>query len=134
MGQVNQCSMGSFVSKAPDFALGIARHPSQIYAALLEGLSVFLFVQFRFWKSNVCQKKPGRLGGEFLITYALARMIGEFFREPDASLILGMSRGQFYSIFLLLGECLSFIWLKKNPLEPFKCPLTSKVLPSLFTM
>jgi len=102
-GKSTHVSWGVLFPKAPDFALGIARHPSQIYAALLEGLSVFLFVQFRFWKSNVCHKTPGRLGGEFLIAYALARMIGEFFREPDASLILGMSRGQFYSIFLLLG-------------------------------
>ena len=88
---------------APDFILGVARHPSQLYAACLEGVAVFLFVQWRFWRSNACLRAPGRLGGEFLLTYAIARIVGEFFREPDASLILGMSRGQFYSLFLLLG-------------------------------
>jgi len=89
--------------KAPDFAMGIGRHPSQIYAAFLEGLLVFVFIQFRFWKTNLWEKKPGRLGGEFLISYSLARIFGEFFREPDASLILGISRGQFYSLILLIG-------------------------------
>jgi len=89
--------------KAPDFALGVARHPSQLYAAFLEGLAVFIFVQYRFWKTNVIKRAPGRLGGEFLLTYAIARILGEFFREPDASLILGISRGQFYSLFLAMG-------------------------------
>ena len=102
-GRKTDISWGVLFPQAPDFALGIARHPSQIYAALLEGLVVFIYVQFRFWKSNICQNTPGRLGGEFLVIYAFARIIGEFFREPDASLIIGMSRGQFYSIFLILG-------------------------------
>ena len=114
-GRKTDFAWGVLFPQAPDFALGIARHPSQIYAAILEGLFVFIFVQFRFWKSNICQKTPGRLGGEFLTAYALARIIGEFFREPDASLIMGMSRGQFYSIFLLLGGFfVIFIAEKRN--------------------
>ena len=102
-GKATTVPWGVLFPKAPDFAQGIARHPSQLYAAFLEGFLVFVFIQFRFWKSNVCQNSPGRLGGEFLIAYAMARILGEFFREPDASLIMGISRGQFYSIFLLLG-------------------------------
>ena len=102
-GKATTVPWGVLFPKAPDFAQGIARHPSQLYAAFLEGFLVFVFIQFRFWKSNVCQTSPGRLGGEFLIAYAMARILGEFFREPDASLIMGISRGQFYSIFLLLG-------------------------------
>jgi len=31
------------------------------------------------------------------------RIFGEQFREPDASLIMGLSRGSFYSIFLLIA-------------------------------
>ena len=30
-------------------------------------------------------------------------MIGELFREPDASLLLGVSRGTFYSVFLIVA-------------------------------
>jgi phosphatidylglycerol:prolipoprotein diacylglycerol transferase len=44
----------------------------------------------------------GRLTGEFLVAYAVLRAIGEVFREPDASLILGLSRGTFYSVFFVL--------------------------------
>jgi phosphatidylglycerol:prolipoprotein diacylglycerol transferase len=29
------------------------------------------------------------------------RIVGEVFREPDASLLFGISRGTFYSIFLI---------------------------------
>ena len=117
-GKSSECPWAVLFPKSPGFAEGIARHPSQIYAALLEGALVFTFVQFRFWKSNICQKSPGRLGGEFLIAYALARIVGEFFREPDASLILGMSRGQFYSIFLLIGGMVVIALASKRAKQP----------------
>ena len=78
------------------------RHPSQLYEALLEGLLLFTFMQWRFWRGSA-QARPGRLTGEFLLAYALVRAVGELFREPDAALLLGLSRGTFYSIFLLLG-------------------------------
>ena len=81
--------------------LMLPRHPSQLYEALLEGLLLFAFMQWRFWKSEHAATRPGRLSGEFLIAYALARVISEVFREPDAGLILGLSRGTFYSIFLV---------------------------------
>jgi phosphatidylglycerol:prolipoprotein diacylglycerol transferase len=76
------------------------RHPSQLYEAALEGLLLLALMQARFWRSRVVQERPGRLSGEFLAAYALVRVAGEAFREPDASLILGMSRGTFYSLFL----------------------------------
>ncbi len=79
------------------------RHPSQLYEALLEGLLLFAFLQWRFWKSECAQKQPGRIAGEYLIAYALVRTFGELFREPDAALILGLSRGTFYSLFMIAG-------------------------------
>ena len=83
------------------------RHPSQLYEALLEGLLLFIYTQYRFWKKRESTPK-GKLSGEFLIGYAVLRFIVEFFREPDSTLILHLSRGQFYSIFIALGG-LSFI-------------------------
>jgi len=80
----------------------VPRHPSQLYEALLEGLLLFLFLQWRFWKSDCAKKQPGRLAGEFLVGYAVVRVLGEAFREPDAGLILGMSRGTFYSLFIFV--------------------------------
>ncbi len=79
------------------------RHPSQLYEAGLEGLLLFAFMQWRFWKTDCTKTQPGRLSGEFLVAYSLARALGEIFREPDAALVLGLSRGTFYSIFLLAG-------------------------------
>ena len=79
------------------------RHPSQIYEALLEGLFLAIYTQLRFWCSPITREKPGQLAGEFLVLYALVRAIGEIFREPDASLFFGLSRGSFYSLFLAIG-------------------------------
>lgn len=80
---------------------GVPRHVSQLYEALLEGLVLFVYLQFRFWKSNVTRLHPGQLCGEFFLAYAVLRIVGEQFREPDADLILGMSRGMFYSTLMI---------------------------------
>lgn len=82
------------------------RHPSQLYEALLEGGLLFAYVQWRFWKTR---PTVGQISGEFLMAYGVVRTVGEMFREPDASLLLGLSRGQFYSIFLILGGAV-VIW------------------------
>ncbi len=79
------------------------RHPSQLYAALLEGLVAGLYIHGRFWLSKTARKVPGQLAGEFFIAYALLRILSEVFREPDASLILGVSRGTAYSGLTLLA-------------------------------
>jgi phosphatidylglycerol:prolipoprotein diacylglycerol transferase len=79
------------------------RHPSQLYEALLEGFFLTIYTQWRFWRSPVTRERPGQLAGEFLILYAVVRAVGEIFREPDASLLFGLSRGTFYSLFLVVG-------------------------------
>ncbi|MFI4986018.1 MAG: prolipoprotein diacylglyceryl transferase [Alphaproteobacteria bacterium] len=81
-----------------------ARHPSQLYEALLEGAVLFLvlFVLSRLGYRG----RPGVLAGVFLIGYGLARIIGEFFREPDAFmgfLAFGATAGQLYSVPLILA-------------------------------
>ena len=79
------------------------RHPSQLYEALLEGLFLAIYTQLRFWCSPITRERPGQLAGEFLVLYAVVRAIGEMFREPDASLLFGLSRGTFYSLFLVIS-------------------------------
>ena len=88
-----------------------ARHPSQIYEAVLEGLLPFIYLQWRYWKT-----KPtvGQLSGEFLIFYGVTRIICEVYRQPDAELILGLSRGQFYSIFMILAGTCIVAWLQRK--------------------
>ena len=75
------------------------RHPSQLYEAALEGLFLLLYTQWRLWRTRAFDS-PGRISGEFLLLYAVVRIVGEQFREPDAPPILGVSRGVFYSLFL----------------------------------
>ncbi|MBI5690587.1 MAG: prolipoprotein diacylglyceryl transferase [Verrucomicrobia bacterium] len=79
------------------------RHPSQLYQAALEGAVLLAYLQWRFWRASPSSLRPGQLSGEFLIGYAVLRMVGEHFREPDAPLLFGLSRGTFYSFFLILA-------------------------------
>lgn len=77
----------------------IPRHPSQLYEAALEG--VVLFLVLRLLETRGARTKPGLVTGTFLIGYAVARIIGEFFREPDAFLgflAFGATMGQLLSL------------------------------------
>ena len=75
------------------------RHPSQIYEGLLEG--VFLFALMWILRTRF-RLQNGVLTGVFFIAYALLRILGEMFREPDAPLTAGLTRGQFLSLFMIL--------------------------------
>lgn len=80
------------------------RHPSEIYEALLEGLILFI-VMFALSRRQDLRARPGFLTGAFLLGYGIARIIGEFFREPDVFLgflIGGATMGQILSIPMLI--------------------------------
>lgn len=81
------------------------RHPSQLYAAALEGLLLLAIMQWLVHRTSWLRRSPGRASGVFLIAYAVVRSLDEFFREPDAGVspILGLSRGTFYSLFLVVA-------------------------------
>lgn len=64
---------------------GVARHPSQLYEALLEGLVLFLVLRFLTHRRGKLAA-PGFVSGAFLTGYALARIFVEFFRLPDPQL------------------------------------------------
>jgi phosphatidylglycerol:prolipoprotein diacylglycerol transferase len=67
----------------PDPAAGgIARHPSQLYEALLEGAVLFAIL----WWSTRRPRAAGYSAGLFLLLYAVFRCAIEFVREPDAHL------------------------------------------------
>ena len=104
-GKTTQVEWGVLFPKAPDFAMGIARHPSQLYAAIAEGLIPFIYVQWRFWKTSITQKHPGHLAGEFLLLYSVSRIFNEVFREPDATLLLGLAEVILFC-FLMIGGIL----------------------------
>lgn len=79
------------------------RHPSQLYEAATEGLLLLVYLQLRFWKTDTAKVSPGQLSGEFFLGYAVMRIFCEHFREPDASLFWGISRGTFYSLFVIFA-------------------------------
>lgn len=91
----------------------LPRHPSQLYAAALEGALLLAFMQWRFWCSNTVRERQGQLSAEFLIVYAFLRVIAELFREPDASLLFGVSRGIFYSLFMIAAGVLILLRLRR---------------------
>jgi phosphatidylglycerol:prolipoprotein diacylglycerol transferase len=82
------------------------RHPSQLYEATLEGLVLFLVLRWMTHNRGALSS-PGLVTGVFLVGYAVARSIGELFRQPDpwhALTAYGMTPGIVYSIpMLLLG-------------------------------
>lgn len=92
----------------------IERHPSQLYAALGEGLFLFLLLFF-LWKRP---RKPGFIAAACMIAYALVRILDEHFRMPDAHIgfqLFGLTRGQWLSFGLLsLGVFFMFWWSRST--------------------
>ncbi len=75
------------------------RHPSQLYAAALEG--VLLFALLFFVREKWPRAPHGLLTALFFLFYAVFRIAGENFREP-AAYIMGLTEGQFYSVFMIV--------------------------------
>ncbi len=93
------------------------RHPSQIYEALLEGVLLFLIL----WFVRTRTRQPnGVITGLFLGGYAIFRIIAEQFREPDAEMIGVFTRGQFYSIFLVILGFAFIVAARMRPHFPVK--------------
>lgn len=84
------------------------RHPSQLYEALLEGVVLFTVL----WLLRTrCRVPRGVLTGAFFIFYAVLRIIGEFFREPDPAWSVGwISAGQFLSLFMVFIGAVFIVW------------------------
>lgn len=60
----------------------VARHPSQLYEAVLEGLIPAVIISVLVWWFGLL-KRPGLAAGLFLLLYGIGRSISEQFREPD---------------------------------------------------
>ena len=94
------------------------RHPSQLYEACLEGLFLFALLWLIRTRRGIAE---GVTTGAFFVLYALVRILGEQFREPDigVAFTLGLTRGQFLSLFMLLfGTALMVRALVRNRPAP----------------
>ena len=91
----------------------LARHPSQIYQFLLEGVALFAILWFYSRKPRA----PGTVGSLFLIWYGLLRIVGEIFREPEAlygAMPLGLSAGQWLSVPMIIVGVICFVLLRNR--------------------
>jgi phosphatidylglycerol:prolipoprotein diacylglycerol transferase len=106
LGRVANFVNGELWGRPTDLPWGIvfprvdnlARHPSQLYQAALEGILLFALLHLAGRRQSV-RGRPGMMTGLFLMGYAVARSIGEIFREPELDL------GSFN--FLTWGQILS---------------------------
>ena len=89
-----------------------AYYPSQLFQALADGPILFLVLIAVWW----VPRKGGVLTGTFLIAYGLLRTVTEMFRQPDegVSLLMGLSRGQFLSVFMIVAGMLLLLIASKS--------------------
>jgi phosphatidylglycerol:prolipoprotein diacylglycerol transferase len=96
----------------------LPRHPSQLYEFALEGVVLFLVLQWLFWRTDA-RLRPGLLAGVYGVGYGISRFIVEFFRQPDAQLAgftatVGLSMGQLLSLPLVLAGVALVVWAQRR--------------------
>jgi phosphatidylglycerol---prolipoprotein diacylglyceryl transferase len=82
----------------------IPRHPSQLYEAALEGVVLFTILAAMIRMGAL--KRRGLILGSFIAIYGIARIIGEFFREPDPQLGFlwgGLTMGMLLSVPMIIA-------------------------------
>lgn len=97
-----------------------ARHPSQLYEALLEGALLLLLLAVVWTRP----RRPGTVAGVFAIGYGIVRVVVEGFREPDAHIAhleyaaLQITRGQWLSLLLVLAGVVVLALARRREGEP----------------
>jgi phosphatidylglycerol:prolipoprotein diacylglycerol transferase len=90
-----------------------ARHPSQLYEALIEGPIIFFLLYWLFSR----KVRNGSIFFSFLIFYGVGRFVIEFFREPDQQLGFlwgGATMGQILCLTMILLGSGGLLWLKSR--------------------
>ena len=116
----------AFPGDAAQFCPGVigvcARHPSQVYEAVLEGLILGAILLWAAWRGGWLAY-PGRIMGLFIAGYGAARFAVEFVRQPDAQFVTdgnplglawqihgwGLTQGQALSL-PMIAVGLWFLW------------------------
>jgi phosphatidylglycerol---prolipoprotein diacylglyceryl transferase len=108
-GRIANFINGELIGKVTNVSWGVifpnidmlARHPSQLYEAFLEGIVLFFILNAFILKKNY---KTGTCSFLFLIFYGFFRIFSEVFREPDSQV------GYFFDLFSM-GTSLSFFMI-----------------------
>jgi phosphatidylglycerol:prolipoprotein diacylglycerol transferase len=102
----------------PNPAAGnVPRHPSQLYAAFLEGVVVLAVLMWLHPR----HRRPGLTLGVGFLVYGIARFVDEFWREPNTGyeLYFGwMTKGQALTIPLLLLSAWLIYHAFRHPPQP----------------
>lgn len=118
---------GDAAQYCPGFASPCARHPSQLYEAILEGLILGALLMHLAFKRGWL-KKPGHLTGLFFLGYGLARFTVEYFRQADGQFItasnplghvlrlgdFGITMGQALSLPMVGIGIMVLIWARRR--------------------
>lgn len=114
---INAIQDGNTAAKEAIAPLLTPRYPSQLFAAVGEGLFLFL-VLFFLWRRP---RKPGMVAATFVLLYAIVRVVDEHFRMPDAHIgfqWLGLTRGQWLSVVMfVVGLIMMFVWGRASSLK-----------------
>ena len=122
LGRIANFINGELVGKVSDLYFSVVfpkidmnpRHPSQLYEAFLEGLILFLIMNFLIYRKNY---KTGYCSFLFLFFYGIFRIISEFFREPDIQIgyfFNFLSMGSILSFFMVIVGLVMFLYLRKK--------------------
>lgn len=120
---------------APDFPYAfvfpnggpVPRHPSQLYEAFGEGLVLFVLLALAVRRFGF--RRPGLLGGMFVLGYAVARIVCEFFREPDPQLgylFGGVTMGMLLSVPMALVGAVAIVLAARGVTRPRAAALETR--------
>jgi phosphatidylglycerol---prolipoprotein diacylglyceryl transferase len=109
----------------PNDPLHLPRHPSQLYEAALEGIVLFTILAVMIRMGAL--KRPGLILGSFILIYGIARIVGEFFREPDPQLGFlwgGLTMGTLLSLpMIVAGAIIIVVAWRRKAAEPAAPPV-----------
>jgi len=122
LGRISNFINGELYGKTTNLPWGVifpdagtfARHPSQIYEAILEGLVLFIILNFLALRKKLIFKK-GLISVYFLFFYSIFRFFAESFREPDEQLgylIYSLTMGQLLSLVMILFGMIIYFRIK----------------------
>jgi phosphatidylglycerol---prolipoprotein diacylglyceryl transferase len=102
----------------------LPRHPSQLYEAALEGILLFAVLAIMIRMGAL--KRPGLILGSFIAIYALARITGELFREPDPQLGFlwrGLTMGMLLSLPMIIAGLILIVQAWRKAPSPESKPV-----------
>jgi phosphatidylglycerol---prolipoprotein diacylglyceryl transferase len=98
-------------------AHALPRHPSQLYAMMLEGFLIFAILL----PIHARHRRPGLTCSLFLLLYACGRFFGEFFRQPDNGQPVffdWLSKGQAYTLPMFIAGFALMYYVLRRPAQP----------------